>query len=180
MRRAGVYPAAPLSVYRAKGGLFLQFILYYVRPYLKRVAGGVTCKFLGTIMDLFLPWLLATVLDDIVPLKDEGKIYLYGGVMLLCSLLAWAGNVFANRVAASVARDATRQIRHDLFGKITRLHSREIDRFTIPSLISRMTTDTYYIYRMIGMMQRIGIRAPILLIGGIIVTMTRDSVLSSL
>jgi len=165
---------------QGEGGLFLQFILKYVRPYLKRVAGGVTCKFLGTIMDLFLPWLLATVLDDIVPLKDEGKIYLYGGIMLLCSLLAWAGNVFANRVAASVARDATRQIRHDLFGKITRLHSREIDRFTIPSLISRMTTDTYYIYRMIGMMQRIGIRAPILLIGGIIVTMTRDSVLSSL
>ena len=144
------------------------------------MAGGLTCKFLGTIMDLFLPWLLATVLDDIVPLKDAGKIYLYGGIMLVCALLAWLGNVFANRVAASVARDATREIRHDLFGKITRLHSREIDRFTIPSLISRMTTDTYYIYRMIGMMQRIGIRAPILLIGGIIVTMTRDSVLSSL
>lgn len=162
------------------GGIFLQLILRYVKPYFSRLVGGMTCKFFGTIMDLFLPWLLAYVLDEIVPLKDAGKVYLYGGAMLLCSFFAWSGNIIANRVAASVARDATRRIRHDLFGKITRLTSREIDRFTIPSLISRMTTDTFYIYRMIGMMQRIGIRAPILLIGGIIVTMTLDSALSAL
>ena len=48
----------------------LRRILRYVRPYMKRVAGGMTCKFLGTIMDLFLPWLLAHVLDHVVPLKD--------------------------------------------------------------------------------------------------------------
>lgn len=144
------------------------------------MSGGLVCKFLGTLMDLFIPWLLAYILDEIVPLKDPGKVYLYGGAMVLASLLAWVGNVFANQVAASVARDSTRAIRHDLFGKITHLTSREIDRLTIPSLISRMTTDTYYIYRMIGMMQRIGIRAPILLVGGIIVTMTLDSALSGL
>lgn len=140
----------------------------------------MTCKFLGSIMDLFLPWLLAYMLDEIVPLNDRGLVYLYGGLMLLCAALAWLGNIFANRIAAGVARDATRTIRHDLFGKITRLTSREIDRFTIPSLISRMTTDTYYLYRVIGMIQRMGIRAPILLIGGVILTMTLDPVLSGL
>lgn len=158
----------------------MQFILKYLKPYWGRVTGGMTAKFLGTLMDLAIPWLLAYILDDIVPLQSPGKVYLYGGAMLLCSLLAWLGNILANRVAASVARDCTRTIRHDLFGKITHLTSREIDRFTIPSLISRMTTDTYYVYRMIGMMQRIGIRAPILLIGGIIITMTLDATLSSL
>ena len=158
----------------------MHFFLHYLRPYARRVAGGMTAKFLGTIMELFLPWLLAYTLDEIAPLGDENRVYLYGGAMLLCSLLAWTGNIFANRAAASVARDCTRTLRHDLFGKITRLTAREIDRFTIPSLISRMTTDTYNIYRMLGMMQRIGIRAPILLIGGIIVTMTLDAALASL
>ena len=158
----------------------MQFILRYLKPYGGQVTGGMTAKFLGTLMDLLIPWLLAFILDDIVPLQSPEKVYLYGGLMLLCSLLAWLGNILANRVAASVARDCTRTIRHDLFGKITHLTSREIDRFTIPSLISRMTTDTYYVYRMIGMMQRIGIRAPILLIGGIIITMTLDATLSAL
>ena len=158
----------------------MQFLFRYLKPHIRRASLGVICKFLGTLMDLLIPWLLAYTLDHVVPLEDTGKILLYGGAMLLSSLLAWIGNIFANRVAAGVARDCTRQIRHDLFQKITHLTSGEIDRFTIPSLISRMTTDTYNIYRMIGMMQRIGIRAPILLIGGIIVTMTLDAALSAL
>ncbi len=152
----------------------------YIRPYLRRVAGGTSLKFLGTVMDLFLPWLLAYVLDNVVKSGDRGQVYLYGGLMVLCAVLALLGNVLANRAAASVARDVTRDIRHRLFDKIIHLTSREIDRFTIPSLISRMTTDTYYIYRMIGMIQRIGIRAPILLIGGVCITLTLDVPLTGL
>ncbi len=158
----------------------MHFLMDYLKPYVRRMTGGMVCKFLGTIMDLLIPALLAYMLDSIVPTQNRQQIYLYGGLMVLCSILAWMGNVFANRVAAGVARDCTRRIRHDLFGKITHLTAEEIDRFTIPSLISRMTTDTYNVYRMTGMMQRIGIRAPILLIGGIIVTMTRDAALSAL
>ena len=53
-----------------------------------------------------------------------------------------------------------------------------MDAFTLPSLISRATTDTYNIHQMIGMMQRLGIRAPIMLIGGIIITLTLDPLLT--
>ena len=158
----------------------MKFVLQYLRPNLRRVIGGMSSKFFGSLMDLLLPWLLAYMLDHVVPLRDTGRVVLFGGLMVLCSLLAWLGNVLANRVAASVARDYTRTLRHELFGKITRLTAREVDRFTIPSLISRMTTDTYNLYRMIGMIQRIGIRAPILLVGGIIITMTLDPALSAL
>ena len=158
----------------------MKIFYRYIRPYMKRVIGGMSLKFVGTVMDLLLPWLLAYVLDNVVKSGDTGRVYLYGGLMVLCALLALLGNVLANRSAASVARDVTWNIRHELFAKILRLSSREIDRFTIPSLISRMTTDTYYIYRMIGMIQRIGIRAPILLIGGIAITLTLDVPLTGL
>ena len=158
----------------------MRFIWKYVRPYGKRLAVGVTVKFLGTFVELFLPGLLAYILDTVVPAGDLKKVWLFGGLMLLCSLLAWAGNGLANQNASAIARDAGRSLRHDLFEKITKLTAREIDRFTVPSLISRMTTDTYNVYRMIGMAQRIGIRAPILLLGGLIVTMTLDAALASL
>ncbi|MBE5776118.1 MAG: ABC transporter ATP-binding protein [Clostridiales bacterium] len=158
----------------------MQLIWKYIKPYLWRMAGGMSSKFLGTVVELFIPSLLAVILDDIIPLQDAGKVYLYGGLMVLCALLAWAGNVVANRVAASVSRDSVRQLRHDLFDHIMQLTSREIDRFTVPSLISRMTTDTFYVYRVVGMMQRIGIRAPILLLGGILITLSLDSALSLL
>ena len=96
--------------------------------------------------------------------------------MIVCSLIAWGGNITANRMASAVARDCTRQIRHDLFQKISYLSESRVDAFTIPSLISRMTSDTYVLHQTIGMIQRIGIRAPLLLFGGIsVVLQTLDT-----
>ena len=156
----------------------MHLIFRYVRPYLKRMSLGLLIKFLGTIMDLFLPAILAHIIDEIVPLKDLGLVIRWGVVMLICSFLAILGNVIANRMAAWVARETTRRLRHDLFRKISYLSNRQIDGFTVPSLISRMTTDTYNIHRMVGMMQRIGIRAPILVVGGVAVTVSLDPVLA--
>ena len=156
----------------------MHLIFRYVRPYLKRMSLGLLIKFTGTIMDLFLPYILAHIIDEIVPLKDMGLVLKWGLVMLGCSVLAILGNVIANRMAAWVARETTRRLRHDLFRKISYLSNRQIDGFTVPSLISRMTTDTYNIHRMVGMMQRIGIRAPILVVGGVIVTITLEPVLA--
>ena len=156
----------------------MHLIFRYVRPYLKRMSLGLLIKFTGTIMDLFLPYILAHIIDEIVPLKDMALVLRWGLIMLLCSFLAILGNVIANRMAAWVARETTRRLRHDLFRKISYLSNRQIDGFTVPSLISRMTTDTYNIHRMVGMMQRIGIRAPILVMGGVAVTLSLDPVLA--
>src|SRR5699024_1290171 len=118
------------------------------------------------------------ILDNVVPTKDRRMIFFWGIMMIVCSLAAVVGNILANRVAASVARDTTRSVRHDLFKKISYLSCRQIDYFSIPTLESRLTTDTYNVNQVIGMMQRLGIRAPILLIGGICITMTMEPVLT--
>lgn len=156
----------------------MRLILNYIRPYLKRMSLGLTIKLLGTVMDLLLPYILAHIIDDVTPLHDLGLVVRWGLVMLVCAFLAIAGNVIANRMAAWVARETTRRLRHDLFRKISYLSNRQIDSFTIPSLISRMSTDTYNIHRMVGMMQRIGIRAPILVLGGILVTARLEPILA--
>lgn len=139
---------------------------------------GVISKFLGTITELLIPWMLSYILDNIVPLKDTRRVLIWGVYMTICAILALVMNIYANRVASSVARDTTRALRHDLFKKISYLSCRQIDYFTIPSLESRLTTDTYNVNQVIGMMQRMGIRAPILLIGGICITMTMEPVLT--
>lgn len=139
---------------------------------------GLTIKFTGTIIDLLLPWILSYTIDDIVPTRNVTLIFVWGGIMLLCAAAAFITNVIANRMASRVARDVTGAIRHDLFEKISYLSCRQVDEFTIPSLESRLTSDTYNLHHMIGMMQRLGIRAPILLLGGIIVTLSLEPVLS--
>ncbi|WP_426350172.1 ABC transporter ATP-binding protein [Alloiococcus sp. CFN-8] len=156
----------------------MKRIFSYLRPYSLGIALGLSIKFFGTIMDLVLPWILSYMIDSVVPLRSVPKILLWGGIMLLASITALVANIIANRMAASVTRDTLRRIRHDLFEKITSLSSKQIDEISIPSLVSRLTSDTYNIHQLIGMMQRIGIRAPILLLGGIIITLTLDPVLT--
>ena len=155
-----------------------KVLLHYLRPYYARMGFGFTIKFFGTIMDLFLPWILAYIIDSVIPTGDIRLIYLYGGVMILCAVGAFVMNVAANRMASAVARDTTRAIRHDLFARIMRLSAAQTDAATKPSLISRLTTDTYNINAMLGRMQRIGVRAPILTVGGILVTLTLDATLT--
>lgn len=151
---------------------------YYLRPYYLRMAGGFVIKFVGTIMDLCLPWILAHMIDTVIPRQERTQIYLWGIAMLVCSVLALTFNVMANRMASKVARDTTEQIRHDLFAKVMYLSNSQTDKFTQPSLISRLTTDTYNVHQMLGRIQRLGVRAPILVIGGILVTLTLDPVLT--
>ena len=156
----------------------MKYILRYMTPLAGRIMGGMSIKLFGTVMDLLIPYILAHIIDQVTPRHDVKLVLLWGGIMIVCSFLAWLGNVLANRVAAGVARDCTRSVRHDLFDHIVHMQSRDIDRLTIPSLISRMTTDTFYIYRIVGITQRLGVRAPIMLLGGILITLTMDWVLS--
>lgn len=156
----------------------MRKILTYLRPYVPGMLLGLAIKFIGTIMDLLLPWILAYTIDEIVPVRSIRLIVIWGLVMVLCSVVALVTNIVANRMASKVARDTTEAVRHDLFKKISYLSCRQVDEFSIPSLEARLTTDTYNIHQMIGMMQRLGVRAPILLLGGIIVTLALEPVLS--
>lgn len=155
-----------------------KVIRFYLRPYYGRMTIGFIIKFVGTIMDLCLPWILAYMIDTVIPRGAKDRIYLWGLVMLVCSVLAFTLNVLANRMASKVARDTTEAVRHDLFEKIMWLSNARTDAFTKPSLISRLTTDTYNVHQMLGRVQRLGVRAPILVIGGVLVTLTLDPVLT--
>lgn len=156
----------------------MRMIFHYLKPYYLRMFFGLIIKMLGTFMDLGLPWVLAYIIDNIIPLQNVSLILWWGVVMVALSVGARSFNIIANRMAAWVARNTTRTLRHDLFEKILSLSGAQLDYFTIPSLEARMTSDTYNIHSMIGMMQRIGVRAPIILIGGIIITSTLEPVLT--
>lgn len=156
----------------------MQLLLTYLKPLRKRMLLGFSVKFTGTIMDLFLPWILAYMIDVIVPTENINRVLLWGGLMVVCSIIAVVGSIKANRMASSVARDAVEDIRHDLYHKISYLSASQADYYSTPSLISRLTSDTYNIHRTIGLMHCIGVRAPILLLGGIIMTLTLDPTLT--
>ncbi len=150
----------------------------YLQPYIVRMILGVTIKFIGTMMDLVLPWILSYVIDTVVPSGSIAGIARYGGLMLLCAVVCVAFNVIANRMAARVSKDVIKNLRHDLFQKISRLSFSAIDRYSVSSLVSRLTNDTYNVHQMFDKLQRGGVRAPLLVLGGITVTFLIDPVLA--
>ena len=94
----------------------MKRLFVYLKPYLGRMFVSMSVKFGGSIMDLFLPWILAYVIDTVAPREDKRALAFWGVMMFLCSVLAILGNIAANRMAAAVARDTTRAIRHDRNG----------------------------------------------------------------
>ena len=160
------------------GGIALRKLFTYLQPHFLRMVLGLLVKVLGTFMDLGLPYVLAYILDDVIKMEDIRVLLIWGGVMVLLSIGARTFNIIANRMASKVARDTVEVLRNDLFAKIQSLSGAQVDEFTIPSLETRLTSDTYNIHHMVGMMQRLGVRAPILLIGGIVLTISLEPVLA--
>ena len=150
----------------------------YIRPYWGFIILTLLIKFLGTATELMIPSLMEVMLDEKVPAGEAKAIWIYGGLMLLCALGCLAGNIIANRMSAVSSGKITRAIRHDLFEKLQSLSARQMDALTVPSAESRLTSDTYNVNQLLARLQRIGIRAPILLIGGVGMMLTMDHVLA--
>ena len=135
---------------------------------------GLTIKIAGTVVELFLPYILTHILDNVIGTLRIEKVVFWGIMMIICAAAACAGNIIANRMAAKTSKDFSKKMRKDLFAKTLYLSEAQTDAFTIPSLESRITSDTYNVHNFVSMMQRMGVRAPILLIGGMAISFLMD------
>ena len=150
----------------------------YIKPYWAYILLTVLIKTVGSVMDLFIPRLMEVILDDMVPAKNIQGIYLYGGLMILCAAFCLTLNILSNRMSAISSGKITRKLRHDLFNKLQHLSARQLDELTIPSAESRLTSDTYNVNQLLNRIQRMAIRAPILLVGGAVMMLTMDAPLA--
>ena len=150
----------------------------YIRPYWGFILLTTFIKLLGTVVELLIPYLMEIMVDIKVPEGDRPAIFLFGGLMILCAALALGFNVLANRMAAQSAGRITKAIRHDLFAKLQSLSAKQMDELTISSAVSRLTSDTYNINQLLARFQRMGIRAPMLLIGGVVLMLSMDAKLA--
>lgn len=156
----------------------MKTVLSYIRPHRAILGLQFLIKFAGTVLELFLPWMLSAIIDDAAPSGDKSKVILWGGGMILCALMALVTNIIANRMAMKISRKVITALRHDLYDRVLHLSGSQADRLTLPSLISRLTSDTYNVHQLLDNMQRLLVRAPILLLGGMIIAAILEPVLT--
>ena len=152
----------------------MKFILSYLKKYISVMVIGTVIKVAGSMGELMIPYVLEHMIDNVVPRKQVQEVLIWGGIMITLTILVRQLNITANRMAVRVSKDSNYDIRRDLFRKSLNLSGRQVDEIGLPSLTSRMTSDSYNLQNFIRAVQTMGIRAPILLIGGIIVTLVMD------
>ncbi|MGZ3636839.1 MAG: ABC transporter ATP-binding protein [Ktedonobacterales bacterium] len=149
-------------------------LLRNLKPYRGAVAVVLVLAFLQSIANLYLPTLMADIIDNGVIKNDTGYIYQVGGIMLLITLggalCAIAGAFFASRVAVGFGRD----VRRKLFTHVEQFALHEFDKIGTASLITRTTNDTNQVQQVLVIMLTLMVTAPMMAIGGIILALRED------
>ncbi|MCD7817924.1 MAG: ABC transporter ATP-binding protein/permease [Lachnospiraceae bacterium] len=156
----------------------MKFMLSYLKRYRWLVAACMSLKLLGTVLELLIPYVLEYMIDEVASSRNLSRVAFWGAMMLILAALTRFANVTANRLSVKSARNATYEIRRDLFWHSLNLSGKQTDQFGLPSLTSRMTSDSYNVQNFLQSGQALGVRAPIMLVGGIVITMTMDVGLS--
>lgn len=156
----------------------MKTIAQYIRPHYGIIAWTMVLKLVAAMMDLLIPSFLARIIDGALPSGDRRQVFFWGGMMAVCAVVSMVTNLSANRTAGRTSSNITRVLRRDLFEKISHLSAQQLDKLTVPSAVSRLTSDTYNLNHLFNRTQRLGVRAPILLVGGLAITLAMDAALT--
>jgi ATP-binding cassette subfamily B protein len=150
----------------------------YLRPYWPLLIGVVVFQLIQSIASLYLPALNADIIDDGVAKGDTEFIMRTGAVMLLITLGQIAAAILAVYFGAKAAMALGRDLRASVFRRVGEFSEREVAHFGAPSLITRSTNDVQQVQMLVLMTCTILVSAPILSIGGVIMALREDLVLS--
>jgi ATP-binding cassette subfamily B multidrug efflux pump len=150
----------------------------YLKPYTIPVLAVFAVVFLQCMSDLYLPTLMSDIVNKGITNGDIGFILNTGLVMLLVALGGSVCAVAASYLGSHAAMGMGALLRDDIFGHVSRFSLHEFDKLGTPSLVTRTTNDVTQVQMVVLMMMRMMISAPIMMIGGIIMAVSKDAGLS--
>jgi len=155
-----------------------KLLLRYLKPYRWLLLGVLVFQFASALASLYLPSLNADIINKGVATGDTAYIWTTGGFMLAVSLGQIVTSIVATYFAAKAAMRAGRDIRDDVFEKVSAFSEREVSHFGPGSLITRNTNDVQQVQMLAMMGATMLVSAPLLAIGGIIMALRQDLGLS--
>jgi ATP-binding cassette subfamily B multidrug efflux pump len=155
-----------------------KILFRYLRPYRRQLVAVLVFQFAAALASLYLPTLNSNIIDEGVAQGDTGYIWTTGLLMLAISLGQITASVIATYFAARAAMQAGRDIRNDVFERVSAFSEREVSQFGAGSLITRNTNDVTQVQMLAMMGATMLVSAPLLAIGGIIMAVRQDVGLS--
>ncbi len=153
-------------------------LMKYLKPYALQVITVLILTLAGVFAELLLPRFMGNIVDKGITTGDLPYIYKTGGLMLVVTVLGTAATVISRYMSAKASMAYGRDLRSDVFKRVESFSMNEIDKMGTSSLITRTTNDVNQMQNVTIMSMRMMIRAPFMMIGGIIMALSTNIELS--
>ena len=145
----------------------MKQLLSYFKPYIKESFLAPLFKLLEAVFELLVPMVIAGIVDQSIPQKDQGHLWMQMGLLFVFAVIGVLVALVAQFYSAKAAVGFTKELTNDLYRHILSLPKDSRDRLTTSSLVTRLTSDTYQIQTGINQFLRLFLRAPIIVFGAI-------------
>lgn len=145
----------------------MKHLLSYFKPYLKESFLAPLFKLLEAVFELLVPMVIAGIVDQSIPQKDQGHLWMQMGLLFVFAVIGVLVALVAQFYSAKAAVGFAKELTNDLYRHILSLPKDSRDRLTTSSLVTRLTSDTYQIQTGINQFLRLFLRAPIIVFGAI-------------
>ena len=153
---------------------FMKKLLYFMKDYKKESVLAPLFKMLDAFFELFVPLVVASIIDDGIVPKDSGHIIRMCLLLLVLAAVGLTCSITAQYFAAKSAVGAATGIRYELFTHIQTLGYEEMDMVGTSTLITRMTSDINQVQNGINLVLRLFLRSPFIVFGAMIMAFTID------
>ena len=145
----------------------MKHLLSYFKSYIKESFLAPLFKLLEAVFELLVPMVIAGIVDQSIPQKDQGHLWMQIGLLFVFAVIGVLVALVAQFYSAKAAVGFTKELTNDLYRHILSLPKDSRDRLTTSSLVTRLTSDTYQIQTGINQFLRLFLRAPIIVFGAI-------------
>ena len=156
----------------------MKKLLKYMIPFKKDFILGPFFKLIEAILELFIPIVMAKIIDTGIYNKDITYIFKMGGVLLLLGIIGLGFALICQYYASLASQGIGTNLRYSLFKHINSLSHKELDTVGTPTLITRLTNDINLVQSGFAMLIRLGTRSPFIIIGSTIMALSLDFHLS--
>lgn len=146
----------------------------YLKGYRKELFLGPFFKLIEAVFELIIPLVMADIIDTGVKTGDTAYVWRMGGLMIVLAAVGLVSALTCQYFAAKTSQGFGTVLRNKMFEHIHALSQVEVDRFGVPSLVTRLTNDVNQLQTAVAMLIRLAIRAPFLVIGACVMALIID------
>ncbi len=150
----------------------MRHIIHFLKPYRLAAAAALALMLVELVVELWHPLLMAKIINEGIMSKDREAVLLWGAVMAAVALFGFISGIVNSYLAAHVSQGFGYDIRNALFEKVQALTFAAFNRYPAATLLTRMTGDVTQLQNVVFMGLRIMMRAPLLMIGGLVMALT--------